>query len=348
MKKVLFSLTTLFLLLEAEENTNKDLIGISGEFRTGAVKITNGGTSTKTLATGGHLSIATKAHDQLKAKATLYSTNVLFGIDEEALFLDSNSKSYAIFGEAYIEGKYPDNVLRIGRQLVDTPYADADDIGMIPNTFEAIHLKNENIPDTTLQFLVLDKWSGVDSPKAEAFTSLQTSNKPVYTLGASYEGFKDMSVDLWHYKLDGLNYNYLESSYQNIWLNLAFQYTDQDNNNEAYGVNAEVTHKDVTLKSAYNCVNGIVSNGFGGGPFFTSSEDHTIADLQDQKATLVGADYQIGKMALGILHVGFDKGENETDYLLHYALNDKFTLDIIHANMYKDGKMTRVFANYNF
>lgn len=352
MKKILFSLSTLLLLLEAKETALEELFEVSGEFRTGAIQTTNDeGTQEnkqRTLTTGGYLSLSTKGSDIFKAKATLYSTNTLFGMNEEALFLGSEAQNYSILAEAYVEGEYADTGLRIGRQLIDTPYADTDDIGMIPNTFEAIHLKNETLPNTSLQFLVLDTWSGVDSPKPETFTALQDSEKPLYTFGVSYEGFKDMYLDFWHYKFDGLAYDYLESGYENNGLNLGFQYTNQDHNNKAYGINAEFNYDTLTLKTAHNRVDGIVSNGFGGGPFFTSSEDHTIAEVAEQKATLIGVDYQVAQVTLGILHVAFDKGENETDFLLNYLLNENFTLDIVYANMYKDGKMTKVLTNYNF
>ncbi len=39
----------------------------------------------------------------------------------------------------------------------------------------------------------------------------------------------------------------------------------------------------LVLDLHYNRVDGVVTNGFGGGPFFTSSEDHTVADVKDQE-----------------------------------------------------------------
>ncbi len=95
-------------------------------------------------------------------------------------------------------------------------------------------------------------------------------------------------------------------------------------------------------------MDGEVTNGFGGGPFFTSSEDHTIADVKDQKAWLVGTEYGYQNFKGGVTYVNFDKGEDETDYILSYIFSDDFTIDLIYSDMYDDGKMTRIFANYSF
>jgi hypothetical protein len=91
-----------------------------------------------------------------------------------------------------------------------------------------------------------------------------------------------------------------------------------------------------------------VVNGFGGGPFFTSSEDHTIAEVKEQEALLVGAEYIYDRLTIGINHVDFNRGENETDYILSYAFNDRMSFDLIYSDMYGDGKMTKAFAKYNF
>ncbi len=47
---------------------------------------------------------------------------------------------------------------------------------------------------------------------------------------------------------------------------------------------------------AYNRVDGVVTNGFGGGPFFTSSEDHTVADVKDQEAKSYSLEYALDRL----------------------------------------------------
>lgn len=340
------------LMIEAEAGEISDTFEktkVRGELRAGAVQSEDSlGNKASTLALGGQLGIITNPIAGVSAGATFYTTNALFGQDEEAIFLSSESKSYSILGEAYIQADFGKTEIKVGRQRVDTPYADSDDIRMVPNTFESVRVINQDIPDTTIVLSSLDKWSGVDSGKAEQFNNLQASGDAVLMAGVIYEGLKDTTLQAWHYKLDNANFNYLEAGYETEQFSVGLQYTDQDKGNKAYGAIGEVNFGDLSLISAYNKVDGEVSTGFGAGPFFTSSEDHIIAEAVDQEAVLVGAEYVHHDLTLALTHVNFDKGENETDYLLSYAVNDNFSFDVIHADMHGDGKLSRVFANYSF
>ena len=338
----LVALTATSFSAELELNTTANL-------RAGAVQIEDDtGAKNSTLALGGSLGVETAPIQGLSVGATFYTTNALFGKDNEAMFLNSTNDSYSIVGEAFIKAQLGKTTIKAGRQIVDTPYADSDDIGMVPNTFEGYSLVNQDIADTTVILASLDKWSGVDTDQAEKFNEMQNSGDAVLAGGVIYEGVENTTLQAWHYKLDNTNLTYLEAGYETEQFSVAGQYSDQDNSNTVFGLSAGANFGDLTLTTAYNKVDGEVINGFGGGPFFTSSEDHTVAEVADQEAWLLGAEYAYKQFTGGVTHVNFDKGENETDYLLSYAMNDNFTVDVIYSDMYDDGKITRVFANYNF
>jgi len=321
----------------------------TANLRAGAIQIEDGaGAKNSTLALGGSLGVETEAIHGVSVGATFYTTNALFGKDSEAMFLGSTNDSYSIVGEAFIQAQLGKTTLKAGRLTVDTPYADSDDIGMVPDRFEGYTLVNQDIADTTIVLASLDKWAGVDTEQPERFTEMQSSGDAVLAGGVIYEGVEQTTLQAWYYKLDNANLTYLEAGYETEQFSVAGQYSDQDNSNSVFGLSAGVNFGDLALSTAYNKVDGEVINGFGGGPFFTSSEDHTVAEVADQEAWLVGAEYAYQKFTGGVTHVNFDKGENETDYLLSYAMNDNFALDVIYSDMYDDGKMTRVFANYNF
>ncbi len=330
---------------EAFSNTK-----MNGQLRLGAVQIEDdAGDKSSILALGGNLGVKTAPVSGISLGATFYTTNALFGKDNEAMFLDSNSDSYSIVGEAYIQAELGKSSLKAGRQIVDTPYADSDDIGMVPNTFEGITLVNQDIADTTIILASLDKWSGVDTNRPEKFNEIQGSGDALLIAGIIYEGITDTTLQAWHYKLDNADFNYFEAGYEAEQFSVAGQYTTQDNDNSAFGLQAGVDIGNLTLTTAYNKVSGTVSNGFGGGPFFTSAEDHTIEiDELDQEGILVSAEYSIDKLTLALIHANFDKGENDTDYIVNYAVNDNHSLDLIYSDMYDDGTMVRFFANYNF
>ncbi len=112
----------------------------------------------------------------------------------------------------------------------------------------------------------------------------------------------------------------------------------------------DYSYENVTLGTAFNQVsNGKVSNGFGGGPFFTSSEDHTIAEVEDQQAMSVSLEYTgIHNLSLGAYYVDFEKTENELDLSIVYTLNTALTFDLVYSDMRADGKMMRAFLEYTF
>jgi hypothetical protein len=335
----------------AEGSLSDAIEGIShkGQLRLGAVQIEDEQSEkSTTLSAGGYVSLSTKPLGGVSLTGTLYTTNPIFGKREEGLFLDSKSKGYSIVGEAYLQADLGKTTLKAGRQLLDTPYADSDDIGMIPNSFEGYSLINHNIADTTVVLAYLDKWAGVDAPVPEKFNEMQSSGDALFTAGVIYEGIEQTTLQAWHYRADDANLNYVEAGYEADTFNMAFQYTDQDHSNSAYGVALGGEVDGLALSFAYNKVDGMVINGFGGGPFFTSAEDHTIAEVADQEAMSYGAEYALGRVTLGVNHTDLDRGENETDYLASFAVNKNHSLDLIYSDMYDDGSMLRFFANYNF
>jgi len=347
----LLSLTALLSPLLAEGALSEAIEGITheGQLRLGAIQTEDTtGTKATTLSAGGYVSLTTKPIKGISLTGTLFTSNPIFGKREEGLFLGSDSKGYSIVGEAYLKANVGKSVFKAGRQILDTPYADSDDAAMIPNTFEGYSLFNKDIEETTVVLAYLDKWSGVDAPVPEKFSEMQDSGDGVFTAGIIYDAIEQMTLEAWYYNLDNANFNYLEADYEAKTFEMALQYTDQDDGNAAYGIALDTNIEKLALSFAYNKVDGMVVNGFGGGPFFTSAEDHTIAEVEDQEAMSVGAEYALDTLTLAVSHVNFDKGEDETDYLASFAVNDNHSLDLIYSDMYDDGNMLRFFAKYDF
>jgi len=322
-------------------------ISHEGDLRLGAIQTEDSsGKKNTTISFGGWVSLSTKPIYGVSAKASFFTTNALFGRDEEAMFLGSKAQSYSIVGESYLELKHKNSTLRAGRQIIDTPYADSDDIGMVPNSFEGYSLTNGDIKNTTVVLAWLDKWSGVDAPTPEKFSEL-LENKGVFTTGLIYSQ-DEITAEYWYYDLDDVMFHYLEADFSSDNFEFGLQYSDQDSDNSVYGIKVGANFDALSLGVAYNRVDGIVTNGFGGGPFFTSSEDHTIADVKDQKAVAYSLEYAFDRFSFGVAHTNFDKGEDETDYLASFEVNENHTLDLIYSDMYDDGSMFRFFANYRF
>lgn len=331
--------------------------GLFGNLRMGAIHAEDDiGDKTDGSAFGGKLGYISPAWNGLSGGATFYATSELFD-DENGDFFSSESGSYAILGEAYIQADYGNTMLRLGRFELDTPHADTDDIRMIPNTFQGLLLSNSDIDDTTLYLTHLDKWAGVDADLPERFQELN-SDDGVTAAGAVYEGVKNLALQSWYYHgNDFAKLLYLEAIYESECFSVGVQFSSQsdDSNDEsgpdgdAWGVTASYTLAEITLSAAYNGVSGIVTNGYGGGPYFTSADDHTIDGVEDQKAAAIGVEYGgVEALTLGALHVDFEEGANETDYYALYDVTEEMSLELIYTDMHEDGEFVRLMANYGF
>ena len=349
MKKSVWVLSFFSSFLGAKEFDLLNNITHSGELRFGAVQLEDiDGKKSSTISLGGDVALETEPINGISSGVTFYTTNALFGKREEAMFLGSKNQSYSIVGEAYIKVELKDTKLKVGRQLFDSPFIDSDDIGMIPNTVEGYTIQNNSLADTTIILGAFDKWSGVDTPTPEHFTKMQNSGDSVLVAGVSYEGIKNTTLQAWNYKLEHNSWNYFEASYEEENFSLAGQYSNQGDGNSIYGFDGVVNLNNLSLHTAYNSVHGIVFNGFGGGPFFTSSEDHTVHETLDNKALLIGAEYSLDKLKVAFTNVHFSKIEDETDYIVSYEFNDKLRTQLIYSDMNHDGELTRFFINQSF
>jgi len=352
---------------------------VDGNIRLGYQNHKTDTTTTKQDSIGGKLHIESKVINNISAGATFYTTNKIshdkaVGVN----FLDSNYDSYSILGEAYLKGKFKNTTIKLGRQELDTPFADTDDIGMIPNTFEAGLLINKDIQNTTIIFAKVQKWAGVDTDTPEKFSELNNKNH-LHTLGIIYDGFKDIALQAWQYNLKDFKVDkisYFEASYKtsinDIALGLGGQYAVQNYSASGEkkatiaGVTASLGFEKVglTLSTSYNkSSDNSAVNGFGGGPFFTSCEHLTLAEVgTDGKASRVGL--ELDTTILGVPNFLLELSKltlknsagtkaTEIDFVASYEINDKLTVDFIYSDT--DDKInndkyknTRVFANYSF
>ena len=331
------------------------------------------------IALGGKLHIDTKAFYGINAAASLYTTNALGKQEGNGIpFFDADNHSYTILGEAYLKGKWENTTLTVGRQEIDTPFADTDNIGMIPNTFEAAMLVSQITEDTTMTLGHLHKMAGVDAPYPSEFTRIN-DDQGVQLLGVSYEGISNLVLSAWDYRLNRYetdNIAYFEADYENKYNDFTYgvnlQYALQNaqipgaDNADIYGIDASVGFENtgLALGVAYNKSEGnAADNGFGGGPFFTSSEHLTLAEANGEgEAFLYTLNWDaksIGLENLSFLIGKFiledDSGiqSDEIDFVASYSFSDALSIeayvshidDAINAAKCKN---TRVFLNYTF
>jgi len=339
----------------------------------------DGDKSYKQDSIGGKLSISSvdfKANG-IGGKFSFYTTNRLNNHDNEGVnFFDKNSESYSILGEAYLFGRYQNTTLSLGRQELDTPFADTDDVGMIPNTFEAAVLANTDLPDTTLLLAGVRRWSGVDTDTPSSFQKMQNDD-PVKMAGVIYEGIKGLGLSAYYYDIDDKtagdidSISYLEAIYSGKYNSVSYELGLQNANQKfkgessakvvGYSLGVNFDKIGLGFNYAYNkSKDHSATNGFGGGPFFTSSEHLTLADAgSDGKASIISVNWDASLVGLNNLTLGAgyltlkdknNKKSTESDFTASYELGDNLSLDVIYSKIKNDNSFnnTRVFVNYTF
>lgn len=338
-----------------------------GQIRAGYINFSEDETpDSKGYALGGHFHFYSKRWNGLMIGAEAYGV-LDVGMNQNSdttngYFFDADGDSFIVLSQIYLDGTWGNSTLKLGRQLLDTPHADSDDIRMMPNYFEAYTFTNTDVKDLTLSAGLIRKmagWeNGIDSKEFVNISETLGVNDNIdglYYAAASYEGVKNFSLSLWYYHYNHVaNVLYAEAGYaytlsDNVIMTLGLQYDSSQETGSAllgkqdaqtYGISMETTFEDIglTLLAAYNEDNGdtgAMGLSLGGGAFFTSMEDQTLDTLGTSgKAWVIGAGYAFEKvglegLAFTIAYGNFEADDasiyhtNEIDAIFEYEWNDK-------------------------
>jgi len=348
-----------------------------GQLRAGTINFSGDGSPhTSAYGLAGHFHFNTQRWNGLMVGAEAYTVLKLgnkqkyFNLNSD--FFDENGKSFILLSQTYLDGKWGNTEIKLGRQSLDTPHADSDDLRMIPNYFESYRVTNRDIEDLTLSAGFINRmagWeNGVDSSefiKVSKALGADQKTDGIYYASAVYEGIKDLSLSLWYYNYhDIANVIYAEAGYshelsKNISLILGLQYDGSQETGDAllgkqdartYGISFETNFANLglTVLAAYNQDNGesgAMGLSLGGGPFFTSMEDQTLDALGTSgSAWVIGAGYDFGNLGVDNLEFGVAYGKfkaddasvyqsSETDAVLEYNFNDKISVTAAYASV---------------
>ena len=350
---------------QKEEATNKDRFG---------------------TAIGGFLKFETASLEGLNA-AVAFTTSQDVGFatgdketNENNNELSSSAGNYTQLSQAYINYAYDTFNFRAGRQTIDTPLADSDDIRMIANTFEAT-IATYTFSDFTFTAGNLQQWQGFDAGLDDAWVN--TGEDGTWFGGITYGGA--VNVNAWAYNITKLvNASYIdgEFSYEltdEVSFLAALQYlheSELENSGveaQIYGAKAELSLYGIGFNLAYNKAEkkeGKESfSGFGGGALFTSMDMmilDEIASDREASATLGGVSYALGDVNFFYFYGDFigeadgagDKAHRvEQNIGFEYTANEAFFAALMYAlqedkeaaaHNENDWSRLQVTLNYNF
>jgi len=373
MKKFSLVVATLLISQSVMADDTKDW-KLSGNLRAGF--ISDDGDSYEDevhdLAVGGWITLTTPSVKGFTATGTVYTSQPLFGQNTDGWLTENigdgatTGDSYLYLGEAYVTGTlFGKTAVVLGKKVIDTPFADSDDIGMTPNTFEVALVQNNDIENLTLLAGRVTKWSGMDAPKRGGFSDLTGGDGASVVAGIYNNDEIGVSGQTWYYFLDNLvgkvdvGIAYLDGTYstkvnEQTTLSLSGQFAQfkqingPENDGSVVGGQVEVGYDALTFGVAFNQADGDVAptNGFGGGPFYTSSDILTIADAKnDSTAAKVYGSYDITdqiSVSAGYLTMTPDKGDDMTELDLgaSYAYNDNLSFDLYFEQTDFDDNLT--------
>lgn len=278
-------------------------------------------------------------------------------------FIHGVKNDVLLLSEAFVKGFYANSEITIGRQLLDTPFANSDDIGMIPNRFGGIKIVNSSIKETKITAGYINSMAvGTDDENQAKFDKLG-----VFMAGVEYAGMDNLVLSSWYYqKPSELRTIYFDAQYINkigrMDYEIAAQYANQNINNQVsniYGGKIFVSDKvsGVSLNGAYTKTVGVVANNlYGGGPWYTSVEHSTIADIGDNGSALK-LGINIGKVGINGLSFGIEKlwlkGDDDTyvsnsGVMASYEYNDSLTFRGYYNKIADGRENVRVFLDYKF
>jgi len=233
--------------------------------------------------------------------------------------LSSSDQEYLVRSQSYINYKYDTLNVRVGRQIIDTPLADSDDIYMIPNTFNAAVVTYE-VDAMSVIAGYLESWQGIDAGLDDGWQ--KTGADGTYFGGLSYSD-KRVDANFWIYAIRGEAgdatandsfYGDLVGHYhltKDLFLHAGVQYlkqNEQDNSGVAasiVGVTTELVIDGLGFNVAYNHAareaNKQSFSGFGGGTLFTSMDSMILDAISYDRsvnAYVVGVSYEFGDYSL--------------------------------------------------
>ena len=368
----------LFSMIALSAQAEELALDYSGDIRVGVQYNDSSDTGSGTdLALGGNLHVQTKPLSGISVGVTLHTSNALLNQNDAygVPFYDINSKSYAILSEAYIQGNYENSSFILGRQTLDTPFLDSDDIGMVPNTFEAYTLMNQDIKDISIIYSYVRSMSGVDAAFPEKFSDIN-GGSGMHLIGLNYEAIENVALSGWFYHIPHYaKLSYLDAGYEedfkgfNYALGAQFALQDFREGERAkiFGLSASVTQKKsaLTLDIAYNkAMDGAAINGFGGGPFFVNVAHMTLAEVgKDGEVFVYGAEWDASEVLMEGLSLGVKQAQlkdamhnrgDETDLLLSFAASETLTFDAVYSTLDNSKisgdtfEIVRAFVNYSF
>jgi len=278
-------------------------------------------------------------------------------------FLNEDKGSYLMLGEAYIDLSYDNIAVRLGRQRLDTPHMDSDDLRIVPNLFEAymVDFKLADNLHSGVGFVGnMSGWeNGADQSHFEGVGDvLGGDGGKSWLAWMSHEG-ELLDSQIWYYRIpDHAQIIYVDMIHgAQLTNNISYEFGLQfdwgedigDNRmgnveSKTWGLSAELSYLQLTTTLSYNRNNSneAALASLGGGAFFTSMEDQTLDAVEGERAEalVLGLEYAANESFIFGVAVGQFSARNKSDYdveeidlYFNYNWQENVSLEVVYAQV---------------
>lgn len=290
-------------------------------------------------------------------------------------FFGKNVSSYAYLSQFSIDYEKDNFKARLGRLKIETPYANSDDIRMAANTFEGVDLKYDYNENFKTDMFFVNRWAGYDSQDEDGalyqneFKKLVDGNS-FGMIGASliYKYAKESEATLWYNYIDemcsimyaeivGIYFSKNESFHIDYGLQASIisEINNSNVDGNVYGGMLIFHYNNIFLGGAYNIAlvdeDKYITNGFGGGPYYTSLDEATISAIseaipgENAKSVRVGLGYEFKESYFdgAVLELVYGKLYNdvgaiyEKDIILSYDYDEKLRFEATYTKYDSSG-----------
>lgn len=327
----------------------------------------------KAAAVGGELGIKTALYHGFGINISGYISQSVGPLnpkknDINEDFFNAEKSSFVYIAEASFNYSNDTFQTMLGRIKVETPYANSDDIRMAPDTFEGAWVNIDYTDKLKTQIMYVNKWAGYDSQDEDTGASQDVFKNLVNDdafgmamISLTYEYADNSEISIWYNYIDAMSivsYAEIIGLYRfnkDFHIDYGFQASNfQELENSEVDGNVLGTmliahYNNYYIGSAYNIVlvedGNYISNGFGGGPYYTSLDEATIeaiseATRNNSEAFRIGVGCDFSPYGAEGLNVELVYGElyeqfqslKEDDIVITYSTSDRWSLDAIYTN----------------
>ena len=244
------------------------------------------------------------------------------GSTQDALYLDT----------ANIVAKVENTTLVVGRQALDTPFFYSETWSIVPNTFDAAVVVNNDIQDTTL----VGAWVGRGNGDASQTVAAENNGggfgtfggNPAYAFGLINKSIPNTTAQAWYYQIPSTAKAYWLQADTSITkeISAGLQYasakkSDESDGSKAAAVKVGYAAGPLDAHIAYSKRSSVgkidisnIATGHGGASesklYTEAFWNYGLVGSRKAETIAVGAGYDLGTANLGASYTAIDKGSN--------------------------------------